>query len=272
MASLGRARQRWERHGSAVRGASWQGRAGLGPVTAVACGLVPQASAAPEQHFWPGLAGRCLARSGEVRRVDPRLGWAGHRPVTAVGRGLRAPAFRCPWAASTRHGRERHGRARPGVPRAGGARHGVAWTGGWSSAGFDSPPPTLLGEAGRGLAWPGLACRGWVRQGFQEGRPADIAVRVRDAHTRVLKWQGVVRPGTARPGGSGRGKGSTGDWQTPRFESVAPTHGPARPGIAWSGRSGPPLARHVVAGHGWARQGRGQQPSGRNSEAVRTQR
>lgn len=265
MASLGRARQCWERHGSAVRGASWQGRAGLGPVTAVAGGLVPQASAAPEQHFWPGLAGRCLARSGEVRRVDPRLGWAGHGPVTAVGRGLRAPAFRCPWAASARHGRERHGWAWRGQAGQCTARQGVE--GGRSSAGFDSPPSALV--AWRGLEWQGTAWLGKAGSGRERAVGNHWGSR-----SLAPTQQGEAGTGKARRGGARFGPGDAwlgGARQAGRLADTAvrvrgahapdkARHGMARPGSAWQ----------VRARQGMARQG--STTIGRNSEAVRTQR
>lgn len=242
MASLGRARQCWERHGSAVRGTSWQGRAGLGPVTAVACGLVPQASAAPEQRAachglvrhgwsrlgsaglgkgwamgrlrgsspwrplplaWLGLAGlgRSAAGSGAAWQCPARLG-----PVTAVGRGLRTPAFRCPWAAKAGLCLARRVCAWRAPARRGMAPHGSA-----------GPVDARLGLAGWGLAGHG-------------GRTVFGGVRLSAAHSlgevgRVLAWRCTAWSGGAGRGAAGRGEGSTGDRQPLGFEAPAPTRG-----------------------------------------------
>lgn len=264
MASLGRARQCWERHGSAVRGTSWQGRAGLGPVTAVACGLVPQASAAPGQPFLPGLAGHGWDPRGYAGLGRVWLGRAGLGPVTAVGRGLRAPAFRCP-RGSQRHGWEWRGVTGQGMARF--ATAGLGITGCPAATGVRGSGA----HARPGRAWSGQAPLGADRRGWAwRGRDQRAIGHHRDSRSRRSRssGRGAVRLGRQRPGLARRGSTGCGwdrhcmegDQQTSRCESATPTLW-ARSGGFWHG-----VVRRGLAGPGGAPLGeaRDQRAAGRH--------
>lgn len=216
-------------HGRAGRGLAWQGatRQGqvwrgvvwLGPVTAVACGLVPQASAAPGQQpwirvvAWPARTRHGAVRPGPARRGQSGIGraWNGR----TVFCGVRLPAAHSGWAmrgtvwrGDAGNGAEWHGQAWMGA-----LRPGMAWVSRAASShtGCEALAPSIRG----------VACIG--RAGLDQA------------------WCGRTGQGEAR-------QESQGGWQTSRFESVTP---------APQGTAGHGMARICAAGCGLAWRGKG---------------
>lgn len=239
-AGLGDVWQGGARRGEVWRVSACSGQAWLGPVTAVACGLVPQASAAPRQQLTHlGEAGLGTARQGLVgqRRDRVWLGWA--TGLTVFGE------VRLLTARLSRWGKARLGTAWLGKAGRGEARdHFGAFN---AEMRCNSPAPTAHGAAWQAKAMPGRAgrCVAWDSSGRSATTWGSRPQRPRTA-----------RPATARRGqdwlgGSGRGwtwlgradglrRGSTP--HRPRFSAWlgSPRHGQARQGtevhrVAWLG-------------------------------------
>lgn len=180
---------------------------------------------------WRGLAWPEEVWRGRVRQVSRR-----RRLLAGSPRRLPLP----PGSGSGR-GKAWMGRARPFWQWLGKVRFGME--GGRSSAGFDSPPPTLMawcGMARSGMAGRGRARPGWVR--FSSG-PSGV-------HRSSNLWRSLT---SARRGAA---------WL------CAAGHGPAGLGMGWQGfhraaRSSPGArpgrshieARRDVAGQAQVRQG-----------------
>jgi hypothetical protein len=188
------------RSGMALPGGAGLGSTGLGPVTAVACGLVPQASAASERQSearqgvdGPGRSVLAMAGQGTVRH--------GGRTVFC---GVRLPAAHA-------HGSARQNWARLGTPRFGSAWHGAerhtsefesltGTTHGWAMRGRARQGRHGLGEVGSGIAGCGeVQIPGdWQTSRFESVTPT---------HT---TWRGAARLGKARMGQALAGPGEAG--------------------------------------------------------------
>ena len=149
--------------GAARRGAVWLG--GVVRGKEIEMGDWQASGFKPSTPTQLGTAGRGWVRQGDARRGSAWLDMAGSgaaRP--GVDSGVTVLAEVRLLRSHAAHGVAGTGCVGPGEARLGDARRGKGMAGGWSPAGFDSPPPTQgvtwLGLARRCLERPGLAGQG----------------------------------------------------------------------------------------------------------------